>query len=800
MPADAVRALLRTLHVSPTITAHPTEAKRVTVLEKHRAIYARLVELDGDHPPHERARLIDALRTDIDLLWMTGELRLARPTVAQEVAWGIYFVETTLFDAVRELHDDLDRALAAAYPDASLEAPTCVELGSWIGGDRDGNPYVTNEVTAHAVHEYRRACLRHYEQRLGELLRVLSISERAVPVPAGFRAALGAALAASGAGEAIAARNPGELFRQWIACMQRRLAATIAATEERVAGGATAPPGAAGYATADAFLADVHTLERALIESGCEGVARAYVTPLRREVESFRFSMVRLDLRVHARQLRPAASALRPHVAPEGAAAADDDVAWMRAALAAPRRGGREAGAPPEASRELLDLIRLVRELRGTVDRRAIGSFIISGTERTSDVLAAYLLAKEGGVFMDEAGVESCTLAIVPLFETIDDLRRAPAVMRELLGVPLVKRSVRALGGVQEVMIGYSDSNKDGGFLTSSWELYKAQAQLARVGAECGVTIAFFHGRGGSVSRGGAPTHRAIAAQPPGTVGGRLRLTEQGEVVSFKYAFRDAAMYQLDLLVSSVMACSLDAPARAGVPGAEEAMEALSGAAHAAYRALVHHPDFLTYFSAATPVDELTRLNLGSRPARRGATRSLADLRAIPWVFAWTQSRHGIPGWYGVGSALQAFLSIRGDRGAAMLARMFEETPVLRLIVDEVEKTLLQVDLDIARAYAALVPDPAVRETIWAMVEAEYHETVDALLRLTGERALGERFPQYAARVGRRLAMLRRAHHEQIALLQRVREGRDGDPETEAHRAALLLSINCIAAGFGTVG
>ncbi|MGH7633761.1 MAG: phosphoenolpyruvate carboxylase, partial [Gemmatimonadaceae bacterium] len=480
--------------------------------------------------------------------------------------------------------------------------------------------------------------------------------------------------------------------------------------------------------------------------------------------------------------------------------AAEQSAEWLRAALAAPRRPVTEAGAIPPAAQEMVGLFRLVKELRMRADRRAFGSFIISGTEDTGDILSAYLLAKEADLFVDAAGVESCTLPIVPLFETIEDLRRAPAVMRELFAVPVVKRTVRALGGVQEVMIGYSDSNKDGGFLTSNWELYKAQLRLARVAAESGVTIAFFHGRGGSVSRGGAPTHRAIAAQPAGTVQGRLRLTEQGEVVSFKYAYGDAAIYQLELLASSVMAYSLEAEPPVPVPGSDEAMEALSGASHAAYRALITHPAFVGYFTAATPVEELGLLNLGSRPARRAATQSLADLRAIPWVFAWTQNRHILPGWYGVGSALEAFHEIRGARGDALLRKMFEETPVFRLVVDEVEKTLLQVDLDLAYAYAELVDDAHARDDIFARIRAEHDRTVTALLRVTGEHRIAERFPQFRERMGRRLELLDRAHRMQIELLRQVRRT---DLEAGARAGCLsnlLLSMNCIAAGFGTTG
>jgi phosphoenolpyruvate carboxylase len=444
----------------------------------------------------------------------------------------------------------------------------------------------------------------------------------------------------------------------------------------------------------------------------------------------------------------------------------------------------------------------LVRRLREEIDREAFGSFVLSMTRSVGDVLGAYLLAKTAGLFADTPGVESSTLPIVPLFETIDDLQRAPAIMKELLGVPVVRRSVRAQGGVQEVMIGYSDSNKDGGFLASNWELYKAQIKLTRVGREAGFPIAFFHGRGGSVSRGGAPTGRAIAAQPAGSVGGRMRITEQGEVVSFKYANRGTAQYQIELLAASVVEHTLKSEREeALVPTAEgdEAMEALSGAAMAAYRRLIDDPHLLAYYQAASPLEELTLLNLGSRPARRFGAQSLSDLRAIPWVFAWSQNRHFVPGWYGVGSGILTFLQVRGQRGSALLGRMFSDSRLFRLIVDEVEKTLSYVDLDIAREYGELVPDPAVREAIFPLIEEEYHRTVEAVLRISGGRELAERFPRFRRKLARRMPTLNQVSRQQIELLRRFRAS-GGDRTQEEQLSALLLSINTIAAGFGATG
>ncbi|PYO43634.1 MAG: phosphoenolpyruvate carboxylase [Gemmatimonadetes bacterium] len=791
-----VRTMVGSLRVRPVITAHPTEAKRVTVLEKHRRIYRRLVDLEAPRwTPRERGALLDNLRTEIELLWLTGELRLEKPTVEQELAWGLYFINENLFEVVPELVEKLERALRQAYPGEQFDVPPFFQFGSWIGGDRDGNPFVTNEVTRRTLLENRMASLRRYRQRVGDLLRALSPTERAAPIAPQFREALTRLLEASGDAERIQRRNPGEVFRQYATCMLRRLDQTLAVAEGREVSEGR------GYATADDLVADLRTLEAGLVAARCASAANLLVRPLRREVEAFRFSTFRLDVRDNAPRLTGALAALwRARNAgepPDAASAAWR--AWLVSELGRPLRGDR--AAPPPEAEELCGLFGLIREMRDRLDREAVGSFVLSMTHDAADVLGVYLLAKEAGLFADAAGVESCTLPIVPLFESIDDLRRAPEITRDLLQVPLVRRSVRAQGGVFEVMIGYSDSNKDGGFLSSNWELAKTQLRLTRLGRECGVPIAFFHGRGGSVSRGGAPTGRAIAAQPAGSIQGRLRLTEQGEVVSFKYANRGTAAYQTELLAASVLEHSLKSEReQALVPTTEfdEAMEALSGAAHAAYRRLVEHPHLVTYFQAASPVEEIALLNIGSRPARRTGVRTLADLRAIPWVFAWTQNRHFIPGWFGVGTGVGTFLEVRGARGEALLKRMFSDFRLFRLIIDEAEKTLAYVDLELARQYADLVADPWVRQEIFTLVTDEYHRTADVVRRLTGCTGLAERFPQFRQRLASRLPTLNQVNRQQIELLRRYRAA---PPErAQDDLAALLLSINCIAAGFGTTG
>ncbi|MGA2639243.1 phosphoenolpyruvate carboxylase [Methylocella sp.] len=791
---------LAAIRVRPVITAHPTEAKRVTVLEKHRRIYRLLVELEQPRwTARERAAIIDQLRDEIELLWMTGELRLEKPSVEQEVAWGLHFFHETLFDGVPELLKRLDRALALSYPGERFALSHFFQFGSWIGGDRDGNPFVTNKVTRRALAENAAASLRYYEQRLYALMRSLSIAERALPPPAGFREALNRALAVSGDGAGIALRNPGEPYRQFLFCAHSKVKATLA----RFEGLQISQP---YYASADELIADLAVTEEALSESGSPGLAQDLVRPLRLAVEAFRFRTMRLDLRENTTRLTETLRSLwrAMHTEADGEPPAHDSEewkAWLLAELGRPRSGPAVRRTLPPEVEETLGMFKLARDEGEEFDREAFGAFVLSMTRSVADILGAYLLAKEADLYHDATRVEACYLPITPLFETITDLRAAPAIMRELLALPLVRRSARIQGGVQEVMIGYSDSNKDGGFLSSNWELSKAQAKLTKIGADAGIPLAFFHGRGGSVSRGGSPTAQAIAAQPAGSISGRLRVTEQGEVVSFKYANKGTAAFQMEMLGASVFEHTLIS--ERAVPALraefEEAMEALSGASHAAYAQFIGHPDLLTYLQSASPLDEISMLNIGSRPARRFGARSLSDLRAIPWVFSWAQNRHVITGWYGVGSGVASFIDVRKERGLALLRRMFAESQLFRMIVGEVEKTLCLVDLGIARAYAGLVYDDDVRESVFAMIEAEFALTQRVILQITGEDEIAQRFPVYRSRLTHRLPTINKVNREQVELLRAFRAS-PNELSKEAFKANLLLSINCISSGLGATG
>ncbi len=792
-----IRAALKSLRIRPVITAHPTESRRVTVLERHRQIYRRLLELEFAHwTDRERDDIRRAITDEIELVWLTGELKLEKPTVDQEVAWGLHFFEETLFDVVPSVLGRLESAFTSLFPGEPCDLAPIVTFGSWIGGDRDGNPHATSAVTRRAVWRTRLCALKRYRTRVSQLIRELSVSEKALALPEGFRATVARALATHPEGDRVAARNPGELFRQFLSCMASRLDVSIACTERH----APAPEDT-GYRAVEDLLADIAAMRDACRQAGAERIAAARLDPFWREVSVFRFSTVRLDVRENTGRINATLSELHRLRRPDEPAPASDSAAWKRwllAELAAPITGEPDLTGLSAEAAETFATFRTIAELRDTVDREAFGALILSMTHSAADVLGVYLLAKLAGLFTDAAGVERCSLPVVPLFETIDDLRRAPSVLRDLLAVPLVQRTVHSRGAVQEVMIGYSDSNKDGGYLAANWELYKAQSVMTRLGRELGVSIAFFHGRGGSVSRGGAPTGDGIAALPEGSVRGQFRVTEQGEVVSLKYANRGTAAYQVELMASAVTDHVLRGTRDdAAVPKHEyhEAMEALSGLSWTAYRRLMESPALLPYLQAASPLEEWSLLNLGSRPARRGRACALSDLRAIPWVFAWSQNRHMLPGWYGVGSGVLGFLDVRGEAGESLLRRMFQSFRPFRLVIDEVEKTLLTVDLAVARDFAGLVGDAGVRHAVFSAVEEEFALTRRMVLRVTGESALGARLGAHSRRLARRLPAMNAVSRQQVQLLRAFRDG--GDDEV---RTALLLSLNCSAAGLGATG
>ncbi|ODM46596.1 phosphoenolpyruvate carboxylase [Ruegeria sp. PBVC088] len=759
------------LSVGPTLTAHPTEAKRVTVLEIHRRIYRTLVALETQRwTPRERAALTKDLRSEIDLLWMTGELRLERPSLSDEIEWGLQFFRDSIFDAVPQVYE---RCIAAGF---APEPTPGIRFHSWIGGDRDGNPNVTTRAAEEALARNRNAILERYVAALRDAAARISISSSIVTIPEEARYSLDALIAEM---PERLGRNPGEVFRQALTVVRDRVEALLG--------------GQGGYRYVNDFIGDLKMIEDGLESIGAEHLSHRHVRPIRWQAQTFGFRTATLDVRQNSTVTTEVLAEIwvLKYGAPALEYGTDEWSRRLRAELSSQELTEVDENALSDTGKELISLLKLMHASRKGPDRDAMGPFILSMTRSTDDLLGVYLLARYAGF-----GAEAMDMRVVPLFETIDDLRAAPAILADLFEIPLVWRSLKRGGGDRlEVMLGYSDSNKDGGFFCSTWELEKSQRNILRALESYGMRPAYFHGRGGSVSRGGAPTEHAIAAQPSGTVAGHMRITEQGEVVSSKYANRGTARNTLEVLTSSVLVHSAGQKTRIAIPEFDDALEALAGMSQTAYATLLNKPGFIDYFQQASPVEELAMLKIGSRPARRFGAKSLDDLRAIPWVFAWSQNRHLITGWYGFGSAITSFRKVRGSEGDAVLLRMFAELPLFRLIVDEVEKSLFQADMDVAARYAALVDDNEVRHRILSDILDEHLRSEETVCWITGSKGLADRFPMMRDRFERVRGPMESIHALQVDLLRDLR-GR----KTPALSIPLLQTMNCIAAGLGWTG
>jgi phosphoenolpyruvate carboxylase len=790
---ETVERVLANLEVGPTITAHPTEAKRVTVLEIHRRIYLKLYELESPRwTPREREALLASLKNEIDLLWLTGEVRLEKPTVESEVAWGLHFFREALYDRTPAVCDSLQTALMRHYPEVAGALRPPLRYSTWIGGDRDGNPFVTVATTRNALKQNRDAAIERLSERLVDLSRVISVSAYEITFSDDFKNLLAEQLKLCGAEEKLLQRNPTEPFRQYYSALNLRLLTTN--------GEGDAQP----FANVAEFVELLKKSEAALHTMNIGSLADDHVKPIRWKAEVFGFRTAALDLRQNTTVVNRVLGEIWQKLNPLAKQAAPEPgtkawTKWIAEELEKPLGFLPRFQNVSEETQELLGLLDLIRETLDGPDPDAIGTFILSMTQSADDILGLYLLAKLCGLFADANARELCRIRVVPLFETIEDLRAGPDIMRTLLANPLVRNSVAANGGAQEIMLGYSDSNKDGGFFCASFELFEAQRSLMKAGRDAGVTLRFFHGRGGSVSRGGAPTGRAIAAQPQGSIGGMMRVTEQGEVVSLKFANRGTAQNNLEVLTASVLLHTLKSTKENElrlVNDHQAAVEDIAQKSFRAYRKLAEDPGLLNYFQSASPVEELALLKIGSRPSRRFGAKGISDLRAIPWVFAWSQNRHLLTGWYGLGYALDDFLSSRGGDGLKLLREMFLKSPGFRLAVDEVEKSLFLADMNVAEKYAALVPNRNDAERLFALIRHEHKRTSKVMLELSGSKVLCERFAGFRRRFDRVRPMVDQANRWQVQLLRQTREQKG----SEALNMPLLATMNCVAAGLGWTG
>jgi phosphoenolpyruvate carboxylase len=764
---------LRQIEVIPVFTAHPTEVARRTVLFKRRRIAENLERLDQlPLTDAEAARREAAISAEITALWQTDEVRRRPPIVRDEIKMGLDYYSDCLIATLPGLYEEFADAFRQIY-ECELSAddlPTFLRFGSWIGGDRDGNPFVTPDCTRDALRMARQVILDHYLAATLELMDRLSPSARQASATPALREALEQyALRLPAVAAENRTRAADEIYRRYLDYVLERLRRTR-----------KEPPQAHAYRNADEFAADLQLMSESLTTGGGERLAHLLLDPLVRQVKTFGFHLHSLDIRQHARIHARAVAELSSGVqVKENISAALPD-------------------SPSDETRTLLETLRTVAQLKREFPPQAIRSYVISGASKVEDVLSVIWLARLCGVQV-EASADGLDpgLMPVPLYESIEDLRNCPQVCRALWTSPDYAPLLDSWGRRQEVMLGYSDSNKDGGMLTSTWEIYKAHRALHAVADECKVKLQLFHGRGGTVGRGGGPTHRAIVAQPVGAFTGALKITEQGEVLNWKYSDPVLAERNLELMV----AASLEALARPGGGPTfeaewETAVEEMSQTAFAFYRErIVENPDILAYFEEGTPVQELEHARIGSRPARRSQARGLADLRAIPWVFGWMQSRHVLPGWFGVGFALERFIGADAERERLVKA-MTKGFAFFSDLIGNVEIGMAKADLMIARRYAALVPDDELRERVYGMIQEEFERTRRMILRLTEQQELLSRNPVLARSIRLRNPYVDPMSLIQVALLRRKQD----EEENEDLNYALAATINGIAAGLRNTG
>jgi phosphoenolpyruvate carboxylase len=781
-------AAIKDVVVAPTLTAHPTEAKRQTVLDTHRRIYRCIAELDSNHwTPREREEHFRTLRNEIDLLWNTGDLRLERPTTEEEINWTIRFFQNSIFEALPQVVEKYERSLGALTGTTVNDRPA-LKFHSWVGGDRDGNPKVTTHITRRALVLSRKAAIGNLRKLVQGGISDISVSANICSFSERNLDDLHQLVERSGMASAINTRNDAEVIRKALSAVDFRLAAIGDH-------GATAAP----YTNLGEFSRDIDIIERALT-SVAEDISRQYLRPIQTSINAFGFRTTTLDVRQNSDVTTSVLSEIWSFLGYEVPAYGTQQ--WsqqLRSELAEAKPLNTLNVTLSPLATETLALLALMRDEIHGLDPQCVGPFILSMTRSTDDLLGVYLLARYAGFATGTLGADIIPLNVVPLFETIDDLRAAPDILIDLVKEPLVARTLQDKGNVQEVMLGYSDSNKDGGFLCSTWEVYKAQKLIVAATRKKRLDIGFFHGRGGSVSRGGAPTGRAIAAQPASSINKSFRATDQGEVVSAKYANRGTAIHQMELLTSSLLfhlAYSENEPELEETPEFDRSLETLAEVSRQRYSQLLRQDGFIQYFEQASPVKELSLLNIGSRPQARFGASSLSDLRAIPWVFAWSQNRHMITGWYGFGSAIEAFRAKNGGSGDKMLRRMWAESRIFRLIVDEVEKSLHLSDMTIAESYASLVVDPDVKKNIFAQISREHEASVKSILWLTDQEETASRFPILRSQTNLKRAFLNEAHKLQLALLVEHRS----DNAKQDIPSTLLQTLNVVASGLGWTG
>ena len=799
--AAPIVATLKRAYISPVLTAHPTEVQRKSILDAERAIAELLAARTPSATARELADNEALLRARVTQLWQTRMLRTAKLSVDDEIENALSYYRATFLAQIPILYREIEEALPGH------EIASFFRMGNWIGGDRDGNPFVDAATLRAAFAKQTETVLRHYLTHVHELGAELSNSATLQPVTAEMQRL------ADASGDSSPHRED-EPYRRALIGVYARLAATLnALTGTEALRHAVAPRDP--YPSASDFLADLRTIESSLASHHAEALIGPRLAPLIRAVQVFGFHLATVDLRQSSDKHEAVVAELLAVARIESDYSKLDEGVRRRVLLdvladARPLRvvESTRAEAYGEASLKELAIFETAAEMLRRYGRDALRHCIISHTESVSDLLEVLVLLKEAGLVkgtLDDGAVTS--LIVSPLFETIGDLRSAAAIMREYYALPGIAAMMQRSGAEQDVMIGYSDSNKDGGAFTSNWELYCAEIALVALFAELGeshaITLRLFHGRGGTVGRGGGPSYQAILAQPPGTVNAQIRLTEQGEVIASKYAQPEIGRRNLETLVAATLEATLLQPTRGAPKSFHDAARQISEASMAAYRALVYEtPGFTDYFYSATPIREIAELNIGSRPASRKASRAIEDLRAIPWSFSWGQCRVALPGWYGFGLGIEAFLGTGKERSSrlALLRRMATQWPFFATLISNLDMVIAKSDMAIAARYAALAEDRKAGKRIFARIEDEWERTNAALTLITGERHRLANNPALARSIEHRFPYLDPLNHLQVELMRRYRASRKNDPTMDRVKRGIHISINGLAAGLRNTG
>lgn len=788
----AIQQVLNDLSLELIITAHPTEATKRTVLEIQKRISTLLQQFDNPMlSKKQRKDLDESLFNEVTALWQTDELRERKPTVLDEVKNGLYYFDQTLFEVLPGIHHELENQLRGYYPDFDWKVPNFLHFGSWIGGDRDGNPNVTPEITWETLKLQQKLVLKKYKAAITDLMKRFSQSTTRVTISQDFiqlveqdeRLYLDA-------GEKW--QVEAEIYRRKFAVILKRLR-QVGVSQK-------------GYQSSEELLADLQSIQENAEKHLPANNKLKTIRKLIRQVELFGFHLSTLDIRNHSGEHETAiAEILKAVKITENYAALSEaeKVTILEKILNEPRPLLLFQEDYSKETQGVLNVFQMIKRAHLEFGRRSIEVYLISMTQSASDLLEVLVLAKEAGIYRLHAnGTVESHLHVAPLLETVDDLKAGPGIMKKLFEMDVYRNHIRERGNHQEIMLGYSDGSKDGGTLTANWELFKAQKEIHNMAKNFNIRLKFFHGRGGSLGRGGGPLNRSILSQPAETLGDGVKITEQGEVLSSRYLLEDIAYRNLEQAASALLEASANASKNLlegyiREKSWEEAMEEVSNHALQKYQSLVFNdPDFLTYFKEATPLRELGALNIGSRPMSRKGSERFEDLRAIPWVFAWTQSRQMIPAWYAAGTGLHAFAT-KSNENLQLLQKMYVKWPFFQSTINNLQMALLKADLQTAREYINLVEDKTIAERIFQNISDEYNRTKEVLLQITGNEELLDHTPNIQESVKRRNPYVDPLNFLQVNLIQSMRSS---DEKSEELLTEVLLTISGVAAGLVNTG